>query len=306
MPRLIGRVLIAFLFVTFIISNVYAQRPHREMAVGQALDQVQTWLGKNPAAEGWRQYLHLKDLQAQVALGAEADAKTVAAVLTRLESGKPGLDRPQFLKLRKAVAEWRGVLIAPTVEQLPELAQGAKAQYQAADAAVVAGDRAKVAAAVKELKQFLGSGKNAKAWEAYLHLDALDGQLKADAKPTPAVLDPVLAQLRTDKAGLDMCAFTNLAAALAEYEVRLRESQNPNARAEYDAVLDKLSAARIGLCEGADGGSPEANRTEPGLAGRALPGGRIGRVDLVSVVAAESLRQRVRCFSERRHGPPHR
>ena len=204
MPRLIGRVLIALLFVTFTISSAYAQRPHRDMAVGQALDELEAWLGKSPAAEGWRQYLHVKDLKTQVDLGSTADAKQVAATLARLESGKPGLDRPQFLKLRRAVAEWQTVLKAPTVEQLPELAQGAKAQYQAADAAVVAGDRARVVEATKALKQFLGAGKNAKAWEAYLHFDALDAQLKADAKPSPAALDPVLAQLRTDKVGLDM------------------------------------------------------------------------------------------------------
>ncbi|HEY4313253.1 MAG TPA: hypothetical protein VGN12_27630 [Pirellulales bacterium] len=211
--------------------------------MSHALDEADGWLGHTPAGEGWRKYLHLEDIRAQLALGAKADAKQVAEAITRLESGKAGLDRPQFLKLRRALGQWRAVLNAPKVNELPEIARAAKAQFQPADEALVKADRTKVAEAVAALRGFLGKGKNGQAWEAYLHGKDLDAQLKADAKPTPKSLDPVLAQLRTDKVGLDMPQFTNLATALADYMVVLGENQNPNARAEYDTIVDKLSTA---------------------------------------------------------------
>ena len=167
----------------------------------------------------------------------------MAVVLKRLDSGAKGLDRPHFTKLRTAVAKWRDSLATPRAEQLAEAVRAAKHEYQPATETLVAADRKRVVQAAAALRKFLGRGKDAAAWEKYLHLETLEAQTRTDAKPDPAQLDRVLVQLRTDKVGLDMKPFTNLAVALTDYDVRLRQSQNSDAQKEYDAELDKLSAA---------------------------------------------------------------
>jgi len=91
-----------------------------------------------------------------------------------------------------------------------------------------------------QLARFLGAGKTGREWRAYLRWEALDAQLKSDAQPSVEKLDEVLTQLRADKVGLDLPQFTNLATALTEYTVGVRESQNPKAREEYETVLGKL------------------------------------------------------------------
>ncbi len=220
-----------------------AQKTGRDRAVAQALTELDGWLGNTPDGVKWGQYLHLKDLHVQLAQGDAADANQVADVLVHLESGVAGLERAHFVKLRIALAQWRESLAAPKVDQLSDLALAAKQQYQPATEALLTADRSRLAKASTALRKFLGKGTNAKAWEKYLNWDALEAQLQADAKPEPAQLDRVLAQLRTDKVGLDMRPFTGLATALADYDVRVRQSQNPRAREEYEAELDKLSAA---------------------------------------------------------------
>lgn len=152
------------------------------------------------------------------------------------------MDRPQFLKLTRAVAQWSDVLAAPKLDQLPELAKQAKSQYQAVDDAAVKADHDRVAAAAAALHRYLGTGKNAQAWQTFLHWNVLEAQLKAPS-PSPAEFAGVLAQLREDTVGLDLPAFTNLATALTRYQVTLAAHQNANARAEFDGAIDKLSQA---------------------------------------------------------------
>ncbi|HVU87986.1 MAG TPA: hypothetical protein VHD36_11755 [Pirellulales bacterium] len=243
MPRQIGQLIIAVLIATLLCKTAYAQLPGRDRAVSQALTDIDGWLGHTPGGEKWREYLRLKDLQAQLSQGDAADAGQVTAVLKRFESGVAGLERPHFVKLRNAIAAWRDSLAAPKAEQLPELVRAAKQQYQPATDALLTADRSRVAKAAAALVKFLGSGPRAKAWQKYLEWDALDSQLRADARPDPAQLSPVLAKLRSDKVGLDMRPFTDLATALGDYDVRLRQHQNPRAREEYEAELDKLSAS---------------------------------------------------------------
>lgn len=243
MPRPIGLILTLFVATSLYGASAYAQMPGRDRAVAQALSETDGWLGRSPDGEKWREYLHLKDLQAQVGQGESADPGQVAAALKRLDSGVKGLDRPHFVKLRNAVAKWRTSLVAPRADQLAEVARAAKQQYQPATEALVTADRGRVIQAAAALRKFLGRGKDAAAWERYLQLQTLDAQTRADAKADPAQLDRVLTQLRTDKVGLDMKPFTNLAVALTDYDVRLRQLQNPDAQKEYEAELDKLSAA---------------------------------------------------------------
>ncbi len=241
MPRLIGRILLLACVATAAPATGYELRPGRDRAAQQALDELNSWLGDTPAAEGWRKYLHLGNLKAQLAQGAKADANQVRGTLERLESGVQGLDRPQFARLRDRVAQWRATLEAPTLDKLPELVDRAKQEYRPADVKVLAADRTRVGKAAAALARFLGEGKRGRDWRAYLRWEALEAQLKPHAQPSVEQLDAVLAQLRADKVGLDLPQFTNLATALTDYLVVVRESQNPKAREEYETVLGKLS-----------------------------------------------------------------
>ena len=147
MPRNIGRFVVGLGALSFLAGAAYGHPPGRDAAVAQALAEVDAWLAKAPSADGWRRYLRLADLATQVPLGAKADANQVAEILARLESGAAGLDRPQLTKLRTAVAQWRRELHAPKLDQLSALAQQAKGQYRAVDAAVLKTDRAAVGCA---------------------------------------------------------------------------------------------------------------------------------------------------------------
>ena len=241
MPRYIGRIAFVWTALTAFTAVAYDEILGRDASVAHALADVDRWLDSTANGVGWRNYLHLNDLSAQIAAGSEADPVQVATVLRRLESGAAGLDRPRFVRLRKAVAEWRKRLAVPTLEQLPEVIQNAKSEFQPVDQAQLDADRTKVAAADAALRRFLGRGAAAKGWQTYLGLDKLDAQLRKVSDPSLEPLAEVLAQLRTDKVGLDLPQFTNLATALADYIVAIRQSRNPNARVEFGATIDKLS-----------------------------------------------------------------
>jgi hypothetical protein len=240
MPRHIGRIAVAWTLITAVASGSYAQSPGPDAAAAEALAELNHWLDSAPNGVGWRKYLRLDDLGTQIAAGSKADPTQVVAVLRRLESDAPGLDRPPFVRLRQAVAGWHRELSAPTLEQLPSVVQQAKSQFQAVDQAQLEAGRAKVASANASLRQFLGRGATAKGWQSYLALDKLDAELRKSTGQSPEPLAEVLARLRTDQDGLELPQFTNLAAALADYVAAIRQSRNPNARAEFDTTIDRL------------------------------------------------------------------
>ena len=242
MPRHIGRTTLFWTIATLFSANVYAQKPARDVAVSHALSELDVWLSSAPSADGWRKYLELQDLRSQVEQGSRADINQVEGVLRKLESGVPGLELGPFVRLRKAVAEWRSVLAAPTLEQLSDLARQAKGQFQPVDARRLDADRAQVAKAAAALQSFLGRGPAGAGWRRYLHLDVLDKQLSSRGEPSLAALDEVLKPLRGDQAGLDLPQFTSLSAALGDYVASLEQSRNTKAQAEFDARLELLAA----------------------------------------------------------------
>src|SRR5580704_9274789 len=102
MPRYIGRIAFVWTALTAFTAVAYDETPGRDAAVAHALADVDHWLDSTANGVGWRNYLHLNDLSAQIAAGSKADPARVAVVLRRLESGAAGLDRPQFVRLQKA------------------------------------------------------------------------------------------------------------------------------------------------------------------------------------------------------------
>jgi len=66
---------------------------------------MKDWLGTSSQAEGWRRYLLLNALETQAALGDRADIQALNEVLSRFQTGAPGLEHPGFQDVRRDIEE---------------------------------------------------------------------------------------------------------------------------------------------------------------------------------------------------------
>jgi len=210
--------------------------------VTRSLDDLETWLAGNKNGDGWKKFLHLDRLRAQVALADAADSAAVAEALAPLESKTAGLEEPRFARVRAAANVWRRSLPLPTLESLAARAREQKDKYQAIDAPRLARARERLNVATKSLRSYLGAGAAGAAWRKFLKLDALDAQLRPDAKPDSETLVAILDQLQADERGLEQPRFTNLRRRLREYVADSLQAADPNAQTEYAERLDHLAA----------------------------------------------------------------
>ncbi|HEY2840825.1 MAG TPA: hypothetical protein VGJ26_16830, partial [Pirellulales bacterium] len=216
--------------------------PNPVTEVTESLDDLETWLAGAKSGAGWKKFLRLDRLRAQLALGEGADRAALVEVLDQFESKTPGLEGPRFLRVRRALAAWRRSLPPLKLESLPALAREEKTSYQVIDATRLARDRERLASAIVELKRYLGSGPAGLGWGKYLDLDALDKQLLPNATPDEKALEGILDRLQADEVGLELPPFTNLRLRLRKYIADSVQATDPKEPAEYAARLEQLAA----------------------------------------------------------------
>lgn len=207
-----------------------------------ALDDLESWLGDSTSAAGWKNFLQLDSLRAQLAQGDRADLAAVGETLDQLESKTPGLDQPRFVRLRRAVAAWRRSIPPPQLADLPALARAEKEKYRPVDAPRLARARARLAAARDRLNGYLGKGAAGRGWRKFLKLESLDELLRPDAKPDPDAMVAIIEQLQADQVGLEQPVFTTLRSRLREYLADTDQAEDPKSSEEYASRLDQLAA----------------------------------------------------------------
>jgi hypothetical protein len=89
-----------------------------------------------------------------------------------------------------------------------------------------------VTAALDQLDAWLGDGANGDRWRAYLHADALRGELVKGPHADAAVIRRTLERLRGDAKGLELAPFRSAADAIARWRAELRRPLAANL-AEY-------------------------------------------------------------------------
>ena len=85
------------------------------------------------------------------------------------------------------------------------------------------------------------AGPNGEDWRKYLRWDALQEELRGDKQPDKALLADVYKRYAAGEDGLELVWFLDVQHALRNYVATVNAVDNPQVRAAYDAMLDKLA-----------------------------------------------------------------
>lgn len=214
-----------------------------ENAVSEKLATQQQWLGSGPSAQGWKAHLLTKELEEQLAKGSAADKEVVRKVLTKYQGDAKGLDRPQFVAVREALAKWLTELSRPSVAELPAAIAAAKTTIQAPTADQLTASREKLQTALSKLDTYLARGGAAtvQGWHTYLELPKLQAQLSAKNYPEPAVLRDVLHNFYQNKVGLERAPFVAVREALRAYADQAALVEEKDLKVAIETRLDDLT-----------------------------------------------------------------
>jgi len=125
-------VLALFCLSNLALSN-HANGSDTAIQLQTSVARMKDWLGTSSAAEGWRRYLLLNTLETQAALGDRADIQTLNEVLSRFQSGAPGLDHSGFQDVRRDIEEHVRHLAQVRVGDLETALVAAKDQFRPLD-----------------------------------------------------------------------------------------------------------------------------------------------------------------------------
>lgn len=231
----------AVLLCLAVATSAAAQDSRSELQ--SALNDLHAWVGEGEKGQGWRQHLRSADVAAQMERGAAADRAILEGVHQLYSADTPGLERPQFVSVRTALAKWLQEL--PTDADLGARASAASEQFAPLSDDDLATKKAALSAAADALAALLSSSTpdNAKQWNQYLRLDALQQQLAADA-PDPRQLVAVFSRFRAKHVGLELPEFTAVRQALRDYlsAMSFQRQSNPD---QFAARVNEL-ARRLG------------------------------------------------------------
>jgi len=210
----------------------------------QKLRELDRWLGNDAHAPGWRQFLKVDVLTAELDKGAQADRTVVRGILDRYESRHvAGLDRKRFVAVRGALANWLAELPTWPAEQLPEAARAAKKSFVTVTGAEVEQERERLAAAVAKLTRFLdaATAEDAARWKASLNWPQLETTLAAADRPDTRRLQAISEQFYQDVPGLERSEFVAVRQTLDKYVSLAVFASNADARKFYENHLDALA-----------------------------------------------------------------
>ena len=232
--------ILAFVASTFPLFAV-AEEPHD--AVQTALDEMHRWIGEGDKGQGWRRFLRSQDLKRELTKGQEANAEVVNEILELYSGETNGLDRAQFVGVRRALEVWSAELNAASKPvDLPGVAEKAKGTFTPVSESRIQTDRKVLRTALDRLERFLsrGRGEHLDNWKEYLKWEALETQLAAENGPDLAVLQPILQRFFANHTGLELNEFRSVRSALRDYVNTVLYNRRPNLRDDYEQRIDGL------------------------------------------------------------------
>jgi len=223
-------------------QSAYAQSDDLRKIAIDAIRETKSWLGTDSNADAWRRYLHLDQLEQALKDPAKADAAVVERAIAQLSSGAPGLDRPQFVRLRDAVLAWWTTATYGADPDLAEAVASARKTFAAPDNRYASWVKADLQAALSRLERYLATGgQNGKQWADYLRVGDLDRQLKAE-KPDIEVLSRIAQRFEADQPGLEMPVFSDVRQKLTQYIDALEVGGMQDFEQQYATQLEALSS----------------------------------------------------------------
>jgi hypothetical protein len=129
------------------------------------------------------------------------------------------------------------------LKDLPAACMKAKAEFRPITQTDVEQAKTILLEALGRLDQRLTlAGPNGENWRKYLRWGVLQDELRGDKQPNKVLLDEVYKRYMAAEDGLDLVWFLDVQHALRNYMFMVAAVGNPQVRAAYDAMLDKLAA----------------------------------------------------------------
>ena len=235
-----GRVALG-LCAFLIAATAYADSKQQRQRVDAATEKLDTWLGNSSYGKGWREFLALEDLKRQLrAAASDEQAAAIERTWGALSSGAPGLERPQFAAMRKALSSWWPEVVYPEGTDLAKAAAGSR-RFAAPDKRAIAWTKSELQAALARLEDFLArTGRNGAGWRKFLEVDDLRRQLRSDA-PDLEVLDRISQRFTSDNVGLEMPVFAQVGERLRNYIDAVELAKMPDFEQQHAAEMKALS-----------------------------------------------------------------
>lgn len=213
-----------------------------------SLQALETYLKRHPTGQGWRDYLQLAALNAELKKGGQADRQVINATLDLLNSGAAGSDLPKFVALRKALYN----TLLTNRADLAAAFSAAKGSFRATSDAEVQAARKNLELKLAALRSYLkthpttGSG-----WTNYLLLDDLTAELaKADKVDAEALKYDYLPLYTDGYPGLEIKQIAETGKAIGKYADLLAAKQNPQASIEHATRMGKLAEVAEKMAKG--------------------------------------------------------
>jgi len=222
-------------------EELAARRALRQADLVQALGRQERWLGTDRNGAQWKDWLRSAELREQLEADAGPDALVLHAILERYEGSLPGLERPQFVGVRKSLARWIEVLPAPTGADLAQVARKAAEDTQTLQALSLEATRSGVLKSLGQVEQCLGRLKTSGAgWRSHLMCDELK-RLTEQGTPEVQPLEVILARYDTGQATLERAEFLGARAAIETYCQQARWAQLNEREAAAEECLLRMA-----------------------------------------------------------------
>jgi hypothetical protein len=211
-----------------VVEETDLQKAYRE------LDQ---WLGRGSNGTGWRNYLKLDALANEIK-SATPRREVLADTLSRLNSKAAGLEKKQFVRLQNALS----VAATPNIKELPEMIRKLADQFHPISNEWFAYRRAKLEWAARQLDNYLATAPQRRgAWLKYLRFDEMKAEIAKGEKGNSEVLFDIAPLYKKGHVGLEKKQFTDMAAALSDYNDALYTRTNENAKKDHAARMNELA-----------------------------------------------------------------
>lgn len=241
------RTQVTFFLIVFSLVGVdsaitRADSPTPETRLQSALSDLNQWVGNSENGQRWKKYLRTDDLLTELARGDAANGETVADVLARYQAPTPGLERPKFRAVERALVAWHATLLQRP-GHLAQAARDAAGQFQPVTPQDAAQAKAELVAVMSEVERFLhnSTAANAAAWKRYLGWNDLAAVVQSADPPSSGLVNTLISRLRANQNGLEMRRFVQLRHALENYADTAAASTNQQLQEEYASRVEGLA-----------------------------------------------------------------
>jgi len=219
-----------------------AAEDHLTEEVRATLATVDKWLGEGATAKGWGKYLKSKELREQLGKGEKADKVVLQAILKQYKGSAAGLNKPQFVAVRKAIELWITDLSLLKKAELAAAIAKAKGTFTPISKEKSAKSKTDLNAAVKTLGAYLSrSGADGAGWKKYLKFDDLQKALAAEKGPDLKVLAKNAKLYAAKHKGLSLPKFKQVRKAIENYVKVADFADDEKLKKQYAEILGGLA-----------------------------------------------------------------